>query len=128
MSFDHAPELPSWPLAARPVAPLSGAPANPDDSQARASHACPVYGHPPHTPAMASSPIRKLRKTRAVDQDGNVVIIPRLPSISGSNKPPSWKRWSPAQKAEHLLGLSLDRNARVPFWPDDDLDPSRLAA
>src|SRR5262249_12061792 len=27
----------------------------------------------------------------------------------GSNKPPGWYRWSPAEKAEHLLGLSLDR-------------------
>jgi hypothetical protein len=55
---------------------------------------------------MASSPMCKLRKTGAVDQDGNVVAIPRLPSVAGSNKPPGWNRWSPAEKAEHLLGLA----------------------
>src|SRR5215469_13001948 len=72
---------------------------------------------------MASSPMRKLRKTGAVDPDGNVVTIPRLPSVAGSNKPPGWNRWSPAEKAEHLLGLSLDR---MHDWPADELDPYRL--
>jgi hypothetical protein len=72
--------------------------------------------------------MRKLRKTRGVDQDGNVVTIPRLPSVAGSNKPPCWNRWSPAEKAEHLLGLSLDRMHEYPPWRADDLDPYRLAA
>jgi hypothetical protein len=72
--------------------------------------------------------MRKLRKTGAVDQDGNVVTIPRLPSVAGSNKPPGWNRWSPAEKAEHLLGLSLDRMHEYLSWPADDLDPHRLAA
>ena len=53
--------------------------------------------------------MRKLRKTGSVDQDGNVITIPRLPSVAGSNKPPGWNLWGPAEKAEHLLGLSLDR-------------------
>ena len=57
---------------------------------------------------MASSPMRGLRKTGAVDQDGNVVTIPRLPALAGANKLPGRKRWSPAEKVEHLLGLSLD--------------------
>jgi len=77
---------------------------------------------------MASSPMRRLRKTGAVDQDGNVVTIPRLPSVAGSNKPPGWNRWSPAEKAEHLLGLSLDRMHEYLSWPADELDPYRLAA
>ena len=72
--------------------------------------------------------MRRLRKTGAVDQDGNVVIIPRLPPVAGSNKPPDWKRWSQAEKAEHLLGLSLDRMHDYLSWPADDLDPYRLAA
>ena len=76
---------------------------------------------------MASLPMRKLRKTGAVDRDGNVVIIPR-PSVAGSNKPPGWNRWSPAEKVEHLLGLSLDRMHDYLSWPADDLDPHRLAA
>jgi hypothetical protein len=61
------------------------------------------------TRAVASSPMRRLRKTGALDQDGNLVTIPRLPAVTGANKPPGWNRWSPAEKAEHLLGLSLDR-------------------
>jgi hypothetical protein len=58
---------------------------------------------------MASSPMRKLRKTGAVDPDGNVVTIPRLPSVTGTHKPPGWNRWSAAEKVEHLLSMSLDR-------------------
>jgi hypothetical protein len=69
--------------------------------------------------------MRKLRKTGAVDQDGNVVIIPRLPS---ANKPRGWNRWSAAEKAEHLLSLSLDRMHDYLSWPADGLDPYRLAA
>src|SRR5262249_3240107 len=101
---------------------------NPNDSHARAGQACLSYGRPPHTPVMASSRMRRLRKTGAVDQDGNVVIIPRLPPVAGSNKPPGWKRWSPPEKAEHLLGLSLDRLHDYLSWPAADLDPHRLAA
>jgi hypothetical protein len=72
--------------------------------------------------------MRKLRKTGAVDQDGNIVTIPRLPSITGPHRPPGWNRWGPAEKAEHLLGLSLDRMHEYLSWPADDLDPYRLAA
>jgi hypothetical protein len=53
--------------------------------------------------------MRKLRKTGAVDENGNLVTIPRLPSVTGANKPPGWNRWSAAEKAQHLLGISLDR-------------------
>jgi hypothetical protein len=53
---------------------------------------------------------------------------PRLPAVAGSNKPPGWKRWRPAGKAEHLLGLSLDRMHDYLSWSADDLDPHRLAA
>jgi hypothetical protein len=72
--------------------------------------------------------MRRLRKTGAVDQDGNIVTIPRLPAVAGSNKPPGWNRRSSAEKAEHLLGLSLDRMHEYLSWPADDLDPYRLAA
>ena len=77
---------------------------------------------------MASSPMRKLRKTGAVDEHGNLVTIPRLPSVTGANKPPDWNRWSAAEKAQHLLGMSLDRMHDYLAWPADDLDPHRLAA
>jgi hypothetical protein len=73
----------------------------------------------PHIPVMAGSPVRRLRKTGAVDPGGNVVTIPRLPSVAGSNKPPGWDRWSPAEKVEHLLGLSLDRMHDYLSWPAD---------
>jgi hypothetical protein len=72
--------------------------------------------------------MRKLRKTRAVDADGNVVTLPRLPSVTGANKPPGWNRWSAAEKVEHLLGMSLDRMYDYLSWPADGLDPYRLSA
>ena len=72
--------------------------------------------------------MRKLRKTGAIDEDGNLVTIPRLPSVTGANKPPGWNRWSAAEKVQHLLGLSLDRMNDYLSWPADGLDPYRLAA
>ena len=90
--------------------------------------ACPSAERQPHTRVMASSPMRKLRKTGAVDADGNVVTIPRLPSVAGAHKPPGWNRWSAAEKVEHLLGMSLDRMHDYLSWPADGLDPYRLAA
>jgi len=44
--------------------------------------------------------MRKLRKTGAVDQEGNVVIVPQLPSVTGGNKPPGWNQWIAAQKED----------------------------
>jgi hypothetical protein len=72
--------------------------------------------------------MRKLRKTGAIDQDGSLVTIPRLPSVTGANKPRGWSRWSAAEKVQHLLGLSLDRMHDYLSWPPDGLDPYRLAA
>jgi len=71
----------------------------------------------PHTRAMASSPMHKLSKTGAVDQDGNVVTIPRLPPVAGANKPLGWDRLSDAEKVQHLLGLSLDARGSPPWTP-----------
>jgi hypothetical protein len=79
--------------------------------------------------AWQASPMRRLRKTGgAVDEDGNVVSIPRLPSFAGASKPPGWARWSPAEKCQHLLGMTLDRMHEYLSWPADDLDPHRLLA
>jgi hypothetical protein len=72
--------------------------------------------------------MRKLRKTGALDQEGNLITIPRLPSVTGTNKPPRWNRWSAAEKVEHLLGISLDRMQDYLSWPADGLDPYRPAA
>jgi hypothetical protein len=72
--------------------------------------------------------MRRLRKTGAVDQDGSVVTIPRLPTVTNADKPPGWDRWSEAEKVQHLLGLSLDRMHDYLSWPPDGLDAHRLAA
>jgi hypothetical protein len=56
------------------------------------------------------------------------VTIPRLPAVTSASKPAGWDRWPPDEKAEHLLGLSLDRMAEYLSWPADGLDPYRLAA
>ena len=68
------------------------------------------------------------RKTAAVDQDANVVTIPRLPPVSNADKPPGWDRWGAAEKVEHLLSMSLDCMREYLSWPPDDLDPYRFAA
>jgi hypothetical protein len=54
-------------------------------------------------------------------------IIPRLPPVAGASKPPGWDRWSPAEKVQHLLGVSLDRMHEYLSWRADGLDPYRLA-
>src|SRR5215471_13717030 len=77
---------------------------------------------------MTGSPMRRARKIGAVDQDGNLVTIPRLPSVTNADKPAGWQRWSDAEKVQHLLGLSLDRMHDYLSWPPDNLDPHRLTA
>ena len=73
--------------------------------------------------------MRRLHKTGARDPTtGEVIVIPRLPPITGSSKPLGWNRWQAAENVEHLLGLSLDRMAEYLSWPADGLDPYRLAA
>jgi hypothetical protein len=37
-------------------------------------------------PSPASFPMRKLRKTGALDQDGNLIIILRLPPVTGKGR------------------------------------------
>jgi hypothetical protein len=72
--------------------------------------------------------MRRLRKSGAIDPaTGEVVVIPRLPPATGASRPPGWTRWSPAEKVEHLLDMSLDRMAEILDWPADGLDPYRLA-
>jgi hypothetical protein len=73
--------------------------------------------------------MRRLRKTGATDPTaGEVDVMPRLPSVTGANKPPGWDRWSPAEKVQHLLGFRLDRMHEYLSWPAECLDPYRLAA
>jgi hypothetical protein len=70
----------------------------------------------------------RLRKTGgAVDEDGNVISIPRLPSPVPRSRPAETGGWSAAEKLEHLLGMTLDRIQDYLSWPPDELDPHRLA-
>jgi hypothetical protein len=80
--------------------------------------------------ATTGSPLKRQHKLGAVEPaTGEVVTIPRLPLVSGrAGKPPGWNRWSPAEKVEHLLGMSFDRMHDYLMWPADQLDIPRLAA
>jgi hypothetical protein len=81
------------------------------------------------SPPRGGTPTRQVRRHGAVDPDsGEVVIIPRLPSVVGPNKPPAWNSWSEGQKIQHLLGMSLDCIHDYLAWPREDIDPYRLAA
>ena len=55
-------------------------------SHARELGACLATPRPPDTRVMASPPMRKLRKTGAVDQDGNVVTNPAPAGCHGYTK------------------------------------------
>ena len=89
----------------------------------------PQHMMPATYSGMAGSPMRRLRKTGALDPTtGEVVVIPRLPPVAGASKPLGWNRWSAAEKCQHLLGMSLDRIREYLSWPADGLDPYRLAA
>jgi hypothetical protein len=77
---------------------------------------------------MAGSRLRKLRKTGAIDPSGEIVVIPRLPPMTAADKPLGWNQWSPAEKIEYLLGMSLDRAHDYLSWRPDEIDPHRLAA
>jgi hypothetical protein len=41
--------------------------------------------------------------------------------------PRGWRHWSPAEKIEHLLGMTLDRAHEILSWPIPELDPFRLS-
>jgi hypothetical protein len=75
----------------------------------------------PHIPVMASSPMRNLRKTGAVDENGNLIAIPRLPSVAGANKPSDGNQWSAAENVEHLHGSAAkaSNNLRIGFTPPE---------
>jgi hypothetical protein len=37
--------------------------------------------------------------------------------------PAGWRHWSPAEKMEHLLGMTLDQAHYILSWPAAELDP-----
>jgi hypothetical protein len=74
---------------------------------------------------MAGSPLKRQRKLGIRAEDGSIIAFPRMPRAS--ELPPGWRHWSPAEKIEHLLGMSLDRCYEILSWPMTDLDPFRLS-
>jgi hypothetical protein len=76
---------------------------------------------------MAGSPLKRQRKLGVRAEDGNLVRFPDLRPVSGWNGPRDWRAWSPAQKLEYLLGMTLDDIYEIMSWPIGELDPFRLS-
>ena len=76
-------------------------------------------------PRLAGCPIRKARKAAVRDNDGRVIAFPYMPRVA--QLPRGWRRWSPAEKIEHLLVMSLDQGHEILSWPVAELDPPQLA-
>jgi hypothetical protein len=74
---------------------------------------------------MAGSPLKGQRKAGIRADDDSVIAFPYM--RRAADLPPGWRHWPPAQKIEHLLGMSLDRAAEILTWPVAELDPLRLS-
>jgi hypothetical protein len=74
---------------------------------------------------MAGSPIKRERKAGIHEDNGSVFDFPYMPRVA--ELPPGWRRWSPGEKVEHLLGMTLDDMAEIMSWPIGELDPFRLS-
>jgi hypothetical protein len=71
--------------------------------------------------------MRKRRKTIAVDQDGNLVTIPRLPASPEPTSHPTGTG-GVQRKRSSISSASASTACRNLSWHADDLDPYRLAA
>jgi hypothetical protein len=74
---------------------------------------------------MAGSPLKRQRKVGVRVEDGGIIAFPYMPRVA--DLPREWRHWSPAQKIEHLLGMTLDDMAEILSWPIAELDPFRLS-
>jgi hypothetical protein len=74
---------------------------------------------------MAGSPLKRQRRLGVRADDGSVIAFPRIPRTA--DLPPGWRHSSPAEKIEHLLGMSLYRAHEILSWPMAGLDPFRLS-
>jgi hypothetical protein len=74
---------------------------------------------------MTGSPLKRQRKAGIRADDGSVIAFPYMPRVA--ELPPGWRHWSPAEKIEHLLGMTLDDMAEILSWPIAELDPFRLS-
>ena len=107
---------------ALPVRLRTRAPGNRQLTRARErSTLAPHDGHPPHTRAMAGSPLKRQRKLGIRADDGSIIIFPRMPRVV--DLPSGWRHFSAAQKIEHLIGL--DRCYEILSLPWAELDPLR---
>jgi hypothetical protein len=74
--------------------------------------------------AMPGSPLKRQRKLGIRTDDGSVIAFPRMPRVA--DLPPGWRRFTTAQKIEHLIGL--DRCRAILSWGSiSELDPLRLS-
>jgi hypothetical protein len=74
---------------------------------------------------MAGSLLRRQRKLGVRADEGSVIAFPRMTRTA--DLPPGWRHWSPAEKIEHLLGMTLDDIAEIMSWPIAELDRFRLS-
>jgi hypothetical protein len=75
---------------------------------------------------MRGSPLKRLRKIGADPATCEVVAFPFPPRVV--DLPPGWRHWSPSEKIERLLGMSLDRCCEILSWaPTSELDRLRLS-
>jgi hypothetical protein len=54
----------------------------------------------------ADSPLKRARKQGIGLVDGSIIAFPYMPCVA--ELPPGWRHWSPAEKVEHRLSMSLD--------------------
>jgi hypothetical protein len=73
---------------------------------------------------MAGSPLKRQRKLGIRAEDSSVIPFPYMPRTA--DLPRGWRHWSPAEKIEHLLGMSLDRAHEILSWRVGELDSHRL--
>ena len=70
--------------------------------------------------------MKRMRRNGVTDPvTSELVPFPYMPRVA--DLPRGWWHWSPAQKIEHLLGMSLDRAHQILTWPVAELDPLRLS-
>ena len=56
---------------------------------------------------------------------GELIPFPYMPRVAELSA--GWRRFSTAEKIEHLLGMDLTRVYEILSWPLDDLDPLQRA-
>jgi hypothetical protein len=75
---------------------------------------------------MAGSALKRMRKAGITDPvTGKLVPFPYMPRVA--ELPTGWRRFSTAEKIEHLLGMDLSRIAEILMWPLADLDELQLS-